>query len=282
MARCTRRKQEKKIYRTVLYVRESKADKELALNNQLCFLRQYIAQHLELEEQEAYRDLGYSGTSFFRPDFCRMIQGIKQGKIDCVVVRDLSRLGRDYKELGRYMEVLFPQYGVRLISLLEEYDSRMEQSRSQYQRMVLQNLMNEMYARDISEKVRAVYRMKQKSAEYLGGKPPYGYGWGACHTLTPCAETAETVQQMFRIAAEGQSAVRKVTDWLNNQKIKTPAQKRGKQWHPESVRFILKNPVYLGILVRKDGSRMQHAHPALVTESLFWEVQWRLSGRQVM
>ncbi len=122
-----------------------------------------------------YTDRGVSGTTFERAGFLRLLDDVSQGKVNCIMVKDLSRLGRNYIETGNYLEKLFPDLGVRFIAVADGYDTEASGFENDNLSMNIKNLVNELYARDISQKVRAVKYMTKKNGGYAGGRPPYGY-----------------------------------------------------------------------------------------------------------
>ena len=164
------------IWRTAAYLRLSREDGDKAesdsIANQHKQLEQYLAEHPELELVDYYQDDGYTGTNFDRPAFRRMEADINQGKVNCVMVKDLSRFGRDYIEMGRYLEKAFPSQGVRFIAVNDHVDSE----RGRYDMLLpMKNLFNTQYARDISDKVRSAIHTKQQRGEFVGAFASYGY-----------------------------------------------------------------------------------------------------------
>ena len=163
-------------WRTAAYLRLSREDGDKAesdsIANQHKQLEQYLVEHPELELVDYYQDDGYTGTNFDRPAFRRMEEDINQGKVNCVLVKDLSRFGRDYIEMGRYLEKVFPALGVRFIAVNDHVDSE----RGRYDMLLpMKNLFNTQYARDISDKVRSAIHTKQQRGEFVGAFASYGY-----------------------------------------------------------------------------------------------------------
>ena len=157
-------------WRTAAYLRLSREDGDKAesdsIANQHKQLEQYLAEHPELELVDYYQDDGYTGTNFDRPAFRRMEADINQGKVNCVLVKDLSRFGRDYIEMGRYLEKVFPALGIRFIAVNDHVDSE----RGRYDMLLpMKNIFNTQYARDISDKVRSAIHSKQRRGEFVGG-----------------------------------------------------------------------------------------------------------------
>ena len=163
-------------YRAALYIRLSKEDESegpsQSVKNQRSMLEEYVRQQ-GLRVYDTYVDDGWSGTSFERPAFARMLRDIEAERVNMVITKDLSRLGRDYILTGHYMERYFPEHRVRYISLLDGIDTGVESSANDI--TPFRAIMNDMYAKDISRKIRSVKHDKQRKGEFIGGKPVYGY-----------------------------------------------------------------------------------------------------------
>src|SRR5699024_535370 len=158
------------------YIRVSREDGDReesdSVMNQKKLIQSFLASREDLELEGFYVDDGFTGTNFERPGFQRMLRDIRGGKIRCVVVKDLSRFGRDYIEAGRYLERLFPEWGFRFISVTDQIDSSLKA----YDLLLhIKNIFNEQYARDISEKIQATMRQKQRAGEFIGAFASYGY-----------------------------------------------------------------------------------------------------------
>ena len=143
--------------------------------NQRSLIKRFISNDRELKIIDYYADDGYSGTTFDRPDFERMMRDIKSNKINCIIVKDLSRLGRNYIEVGNYIEKEFPRYGVRFIAINDNVDSFKDPKSVNNVIVPFKNLMNDEYARDISNKVRSVLDNKKSNGQFIGSTAPYGY-----------------------------------------------------------------------------------------------------------
>ena len=185
---------------TALYMRLSKEDGERgeseSIRNQRSLLLHFVKKH-EIANVKEYIDDGYSGTQFDRPAFQKMLRDIEQGKIQMVVTKDLSRLGRDYIQTGYYLEQYFPEHAVRYISLLDGIDSREDSAVSDI--TPFRAVINDMYAKDISRKIKSVKHDKQKKGLFIGGKAPYGYVLSATerNKLVIDWEAAKVVQQIL-------------------------------------------------------------------------------------
>ena len=162
-----------------VYLRLSSDDKDKDVNNSLLhqerIIRNYLTDDDSYEIVDVYTDDGYTGTNFKRPGFIRMIDDIKANNINCVVVKDLSRLGREYLEVGYYLEKFFPEYGIRFISIMQDLDNFKNPQRMTSIEIPFLSLLNEQYAIDISKKTRASLKAKCKAGKYMGVHVPYGY-----------------------------------------------------------------------------------------------------------
>lgn len=249
-------------YRTALYLRLSRDDDRIgesgSISAQRSMLRRY-AEENHCSVLEEYVDDGWSGTNFDRPAFCRMIDDIEAGKIDLVLTKDLSRLGRDHIMTGQYAEIYFPQKGVRYIAVNDGYDSESQDTDI----APFRNVINEMYARDTSRKIKSALRAHMQEGNYVAAFAPYGYRKDPSdrHRLIPDAEAAAVVQRIFRSAAEGISPA-EIANRLNSAGILSPAGYRqrsqdasGGGWSAAAVSRILKNPVYLGHTVQGKSTK---------------------------
>ena len=187
-----------------LYCRLSRDDEymgeSMSIQSQRTMLAQY-AKNNGFNEYSYYVDDGFTGTNFDRPDFQRMITDIENGLIDTVIVKDLSRLGREYLKTGYYTEIFFPDNDIRFIAVNDNVDSMVGENDF----TPFKNIINEWYAKDTSRKVRSAIRARARNGEYTGSRPAFGYKKeeGNCHQLIPDEETAPIVQEMFQMALEG-------------------------------------------------------------------------------
>ncbi len=242
--------------RAALYMRLSKDDGRSAneidsasIQNQRKILLGYCREN-KISDFCEYVDDGYSGTDFNRPSFIKMIHDIESGKIDCVIVKDLSRLGRDYLVTGKYIEEYFPSKNIRFVAVSDGYDSF-----GGYDDMIpFRNLINEMYARDISKKIRASLSRKMADGEYIGARVPFGFkrSDNDKHLLEPVSHQADTVCLIFKNALNGLSASA-ICNILNSKNIPSPS---GKAWCASTVLKILHNKVYCGTL--EQGKSIRH------------------------
>lgn len=252
-----------KIYKAVIYARlSSEDDRKIAshtVDNQIALLRDYVESKDDMELVECYCDRGFSGTKFDRPDFMRMIADMKLGKFNCIVVKDLSRLGRNYLEAGNYMEKIFPMYGVRFICVSDGFDSLYSKPMEDGMLVPLKNLINEAYAKDISKRVSISKENQQKRGEFIGTQPPLGYLKDPedCHHLIPDPDAMQLIKDIFAWRLEGKS-VTAIARHLNKIGIPSPVQYRiqkGMEKNPKykdvrwdgcSVSGILRNVAYIG------------------------------------
>ena len=193
------------------YLRLSSDDGDKAesnsIGNQRSIINQYIKQNKEFKNVEYYIDDGYSGTSFDRPDFKRMLSDIENKKIDCIIVKYLSRLGRNYIEVGNYIEQIFPNYGIRFIAINDNVDSYKDPKSVNNVIVPFKNLMNDEYARDISNKVRSVLDNKKAKGQFIGSFAPYGYVRDSKnkYKFVVDKEAAKVVKKIFNMALNGKS-----------------------------------------------------------------------------
>ncbi len=302
-------KQQNKI--AALYCRLSRDDEyqgdSMSIQHQKEYLLNY-AKDNGYPHTEYYVDDGYSGTNYNRPDFQRMISDIESGKIGAVIVKDLSRLGREYLQTGYYTEIFFPQNDVRFIAVNDNFDSEVGDNEF----APFKNIINEWYAKDLSKKIRAVMKMKAEKGESLGGHAPYGYDKIPPENkrLIP-NERAEVVKMMYQMILEGKSAsdvVRK----LNEMKLPIPQAdyylkhnlesspyfpKYPYSWAKTMVVSILSNPIYTGKTVLLKTTRkslkskkrsfrsedewitVENTHEALVSEKDYETVLERISSK---
>ena len=249
-------------YHVALYIRLSKEDESegpsQSVTNQKSLLEEFVKQH-RLSVYDIYIDDGFSGTNFDRPAFQRMIADIEAKKVNMVITKDLSRLGRDYIMTGHYMERYFPEKRVRYISLLDGIDTGIESSANDI--TPFRAIMNDMYAKDISKKIKSVKRDKQRKGQFIGGKPMYGYKMHPTekNKIVIDEEVAPIVRRIFSMALDGMSC-RKIAATLNDEGIPTPATYANLPvgnpgpytglWSSERISDMLQNETYIGNMVQ--------------------------------
>ena len=259
------------------YLRLSSDDGDKAesnsIGNQRSIINQYIKQNKEFKNIEYYIDDGYSGTSFDRPDFKRMLSDIENKKIDCIIVKDLSRLGRNYIEVGNYIEQIFPNYGIRFIAINDNVDSYKDPKSVNNVIVPFKNLMNDEYARDISNKVRSVLDNKKAKGQFIGSFAPYGYVRDSKnkYKFVVDKEAAKVVKKIFNMALNGKSK-KDIAIELNSLGISTPRvhkfesgtikkceiKESTKRWDSKKIDEILKNRTYTGDLVQGVRKKVSH------------------------
>lgn len=254
---------ERKIYRTVIYVRLSSEDERKILSesieNQIALLKDFVEAKEDLQLVGIYVDRGISGTKFDRPDFNQLVEDMREKRFDCVVVKDLSRLGRDYLVTGDYLETIFPYHGIRFIAVTDDYDSLYASSAEVGVVVPFKNIINEAYAKDASQKSAALVEERQKAGLFVGRFAPYGYRKdpeNVCRLIVDEA-VRENVVLIFQSKADGMS-VNGITKMLNEKGIVPPMKRRqqlgvGKKhkyadnlWDSKCVSRILRNVAYMG------------------------------------
>ena len=249
-------------YHVALYIRLSKEDESegpsASVTNQKSLLHEFVRQH-HLSVYDTYVDDGWSGTNFDRPEFQRMIGDIEAKKVNMVITKDLSRLGRDYIMTGHYMERYFPEKRVRYISLLDGIDTGVESTANDI--TPFRAIMNDMYAKDISKKIKSVKRDKQRKGQFIGGKPVYGYKLHPTekNKIVIDEEVAPMVRRIFGMALDGMSC-RQIASRLNAECVPTPAAYAGLTvakpgpytglWSSERISDMLQNETYIGNMVQ--------------------------------
>ena len=261
------------IYRAVIYIRLSEADEgksyeseSESITNQRNLLMTFVKEKGFIFVGE-YVDDGYSGTNFERPGFTKMIEDIKNKMANLVIVKDLSRLGRDHVMTGYYIENFFPENNIRFISLQENYDSAINQASNDSSTFII--ACNDYYSRQNSIKIRSVLNDKRKKGKFIGSNPSYGYMKDPNEKghLIPDPEYAPVVKKIFEMAASG-AGLSDIASYLNDNKIKTPSSLKRKnpnskmryneQWTTSSVKKILKNRMYTGDMVQSTQTKVNY------------------------
>lgn len=261
---------ETKIWNATLYLRLSRDDGDKEESNSITgqreLLRDYIRNRPEFHEYAVRIDDGFTGSNFERPDFKKMMEDVKEGRTDCIIVKDLSRFGRNYLDAGEYIEKIFPFLGVRFIAVNDNYDSLAGKNASDDLIIPFKNLINEAYCRDISVKVRTQLEIKRKSGQYIGAFAVYGYMKDEAdkNRLVVDEYAADVVRDIFKWKLEGMSP-RDIAARLNQSGILSPMEykkslgmkfatsfKANPQavWSANAVLRILKNQVYIGVLTQ--------------------------------
>ena len=277
--------------KTAIYIRLSDEDNNIdgiikAESNSVAAQRILIRDYMQKNNFSTpadileYVDDGFSGTNFQRPAFRRMMDDAKHGEIGCIIVKDFSRFGRDYLETGNYLERIFPLLGIRFISVNDQFDSADCMGMTGGMSVALKNIINSMYSRDLSKKVRSAMGTRVARGEYMGAFAPYGYLKDPenVHRLIPDKEAAEVVRQVFTMEAEGKKKP-EIARFLNERgmptcmehfqalglKRKSYKEKEKKLWTVTTIGDMLKKEVYLGKTVWNKtrqaavGSRLEAA-----------------------
>ncbi len=299
-----------KQYNACIYARLSRDDGDKqesdSITSQKAMIREFLKKHPEIREVSEKVDDGYSGVNFERPAFQEMMEEIRDGKVNCVIVKDLSRFGRNYIEAGNYIEKIFPLMDVRFIAINDDYDST-EDRHSDSLIVPFKNLINDAYCKDISVKIRTQLEIKRKKGQYIGPGVVYGYrkdDKDRNHlVIDPYA--AEVIRSLFKWVLTGMSPGR-IADKLNDCGILCPMEYKISEgesvqtgfrtgyrakWNHVSVRRILENEIYTGVLLQgKTGSpnhkikkrfpkdpsdwiRVEGTHEAIIEKDTFERVR---------
>ncbi len=290
------------LQKTAAYIRLSEEDgkgRSSSIDTQKQIIDNFIALSPDLEVFEYYIDNGTTGRHFEREAFQRMLVDIEQGNIDCVICKDLSRMGRNSIDTGYYIEKYFPLHNVRFIAVTDDFDSNKDDGANGLM-ISLKNMINEAYSMDIGKKIKAQQEQAIKDGQFVGARPPYGYKKDPndCHKLIVNPDTAPIVKRIFQMASEG-VGITAICLKLNEEGVFTPAkyahlagytssQVYGEAWQTRTINVILKAETYLGHLVQgrsssfnrkqtqKDRSewiRVENTHEAIISQELFDKVQ---------
>lgn len=258
---------ETKIWNATLYLRLSRDDGDKEESNSITgqreLLRDFIRTRPELREYAVRIDDGFTGSNFERPSFKKMLEDVKAGRTNCIIVKDLSRFGRNYKETGNYLERIFPFLGVRFIAVNDGFDTLTAQRGADGYLVPLKNLINEVYSKDISRKSGSALAAKQKNGDFIGAWAPYGYRKQPDnpHKLEPDEATAPVVRQIFRWRAGGMG-ITQIARRLNDSGVPSPSaylyntgvckteKYNGVSWYVQTVKNLLSRQVYIGHMVQ--------------------------------
>lgn len=295
-------------WRAAVYVRLSVEDTRTrtdSIETQQMIIHEFLEDHRDIQVFDTYIDNGTTGTNFQRPAFQRMLDDIESGKVNCVIVKDLSRLGRNSIDTGYYIERYFPGKKVRFIAVNEDYDTEQEHSDQDALMIPLRNMINEAYSIDIGKKIKAQQRQAMKDGKFVGARAPYGYRKSPddCHQLIVDPVASKVVRQMFQWAAEG-AGINTIVMKLNEAGYLPPSLYKESinefpdkvqhyrlsagHWSSWSVRKILYNQVYVGDLVQGKSKIIDHqqvkasedeytivqnTHEAIISRELFEHVR---------
>ena len=305
-----------KIYHAAIYLRLSQEDGDISVSDknesnsistQRDLIHAYLQKQADILYETEFCDDGYTGTNFDRPGFNDMMKAVREKRVDCIVVKDLSRFGRDYIESGKYIQKIFPMLGIRFIAINDGYDSADTENQSNDFVLPFKNLINDSYCRDISIKSRSNLEVKRRNGEFVNNFAVFGYMRSPDdkHKLIIDEEAAVIVRNIFNWKQEGWNA-QQIANHLNKLHFPSPMEYKKKcgqnfrtsfktkttaEWSAVAVLRILKNPVYTGVLeqgktttpnykvktkVVKDESkwaRVENAHEAIITPAQFELVQ---------
>lgn len=297
-----------KVYQTAIYARLSREDNlnnSDSIENQIALLERYIDARPYLQLVDTFTDNGFSGTDFERPEWQRLMEAVQQRKINCIIVKDLSRLGRNYIETGEFLEKICPFFGIRFIAVNDNFDTDTAEANGQLS-ISLSNIINDYYAKDISRKVTSALRSKMEKGEYIGSWEKYGYVKSPenKNQLIVNPETAPVVRMIYQWRSEGMSYMG-INKKLNDMGIPSPGQYKADRgivtnnnqksrkilWNKHMVTDILKDITYLGHLAQRktmqclyagipfsrteeqDWILVENTHEAIIEPELFEKVQ---------
>ncbi len=279
--------------------------------NQKKLIDDYLVDKNDIIIYKDYVDDGYTGTDFNRPGYKKMLNDIKKKKINGVIVKDLSRLGRNYIEVGNFIDEIVPEYGLRFISVNDNVDSFKNPNMMDSLEIPFKNLMNESYSKDSSKKMRSSLKASKKSGNFIGKTAPFGYlkDPDDVHKLIIDKDAAKIVKKIFDLALKGKSK-QEIVEELTNNNILTPSvylkekhnikvSRISHKWNTKMLDTILQNKTYIGTLVQCKRTRISHKthnmvrvaedewiiseerHNAIIKEEVFYQVQDILYNRNV-
>jgi len=272
-------------YRVGLYIRLSESDEDKtyeseseSIVNQRNLLMDYVKMS-GFTLVDEYVDDGFTGTNFDRPSFQRLLIDIENGRINCVITKDLSRLGRDYIQCGYYVEQYFPQKKIRYISILDQVDTFLESANNDI--APFKALFNDMTSKDTSKKIRSILKNKKEQGKFIGSKPCYGYMRDPLDKghLMPDPEVAPVVKKIFKMAYSG-TRISDIVSYLNDNKILSPSMYKNTKsssrqkvnvWTISSVNKLLKNRMYTGDMVQNVQTKLSYkSQKKVALEKEFW------------
>jgi DNA invertase Pin-like site-specific DNA recombinase len=241
-------------WRTAIYARLSREDlsEKDTIESQIEWVKDYLKSRPMFDLIDVYADNGYSGSNFARPQFEQLMEDIRNRKIDCIIVKDLSRFAREYIDAEDYLNNIFPFLGIRFIAILDGYDN-INIKPQEYFLASFRNLANAHFAKETSRKTIEAKRILQEQGKYIGAFPPFGYKKDPAdkHKLIIDDEKAEIVREIFKRNADGES-YSTIRDDLNNRKITT---NRGCLWTSSRVRNMLITEAYIGTLAQRRSTK---------------------------
>ena len=286
---------QKELYNVAVYLRLSRDDEDIdgdkeesnSISSQRDLIRSYIRKQPDMEIFDIYVDDGFSGANFDRPAFKRMMEDIEAGNVDCVIVKDLSRFGRDYIEAGRLIQKTFPTFSVRFIAINDNFDSLTADFNETSLVVPIKNFVNDFYCRDISCKVKSQQKVKREKGEYIGAFPIYGYQKDPDdhNHLVIDDYAAYNVKKIFAWKLDGYSN-QAIAMKLEKMGVLSPleykrfrgcrcstnfATKAKAEWSPVAVKRILQNEMYLGTMVQGRHEKLNYKVKKIVEKP---ESEW--------
>ncbi|HEL1135444.1 TPA: recombinase family protein, partial [Streptococcus equi subsp. zooepidemicus] len=289
----------------VMYLRLSKEDGEKTESNSISNQREMINSYAKKNQFiiiKEYVDDGYSGATFDRPNFKEMINDAYDKKFDTIIVKDLSRFGRDYIEAGKYIQRIFPENGIRFISVNDNYDSKSADMNDTHLILPIKNFINDSYCRDISNKVKSSQKIKREKGDFISAFAPYGYKKSDenKNKLVVDEQAAPNIKNIFDMKLLGYSS-KAIADELNHLGVLTPRKYKesqgfkcngfqnikGGNWSAKSVNRIIENEVYIGNTLqgksvtlnyknkkqiereKEDWIRVENTHDAIISKEVF-------------
>lgn len=302
-------------FQTAIYARISRDKKEKpsdSIENQIALCESFIQKSEDFSLAGIYKDIAKTGTNFERPDFENLMDEVRMGKVNCIVVKDLSRFGRNYTELGNFIEKIFPFLGVRFVAVNDNLDTFHMDDPNKSLEVILKNIVNETYATDISKKVSSSHQMRIKQGGFICGAAPYGYvarkDEDGIRRLYPDENTAPIVKEIFDAYLKGLSTlgisklllekrVYIATDYRKFGKVVSDGDEPIRIWQPTTILQVLKNRAYTGTLIQgrnqkhlyegKPRERLEeeywtvteNAHEAIILTDTFEKVQEKISEK---
>lgn len=302
-------------FQTAIYARISRDKKEKpsdSIENQIALCESFIQKSEDFSLAGIYKDIAKTGTDFERPDFENLMEEVRMGKVNCIVVKDLSRFGRNYTELGNFIEKIFPFLGVRFIAVNDNLDTFHMEDPNKSLEVILKNIVNETYAKDISKKISTSHQIRIKQGGFICGAAPYGYvarkDEDGIRRLYPDENTAPIVKEIFDAYLKGLSTlgisklllekrVYIATDYRKFGKAVSDSEEAIRIWQPTTILQVLKNRAYTGTLIQgrnqkhlyegKSRERLseeywtvtENAHEAIISMDTFEKVQEKISEK---
>lgn len=294
-------------FKVGMYIRLSREDGDKqeseSIGNQRNIIKRFLEEN-DLGFVDEYVDDGVSGTTFDRKGFNRLVQDIESKRINMVVTKDLSRLGRDYIKTGYYLENYFPEKNVRYVAILDGIDTYLDSTNNDIS--PFKAIMNDMYAKDISKKIKSVFKEKQKSGQFLGSIPPYGYKLSETEKgkLEIDNYSADIVREIFKMYAQGHGSI-DIMNHLNKKGILNPSsyhktkykKKPSNKWNQITILSMLRNQVYIGNTVQNKKRKIsykckkvvdnpveqwivvENTHEAIIDDETFRKVELMLKSK---